>query len=323
MSAEREWHYLEDSEEIATRGNFKKMLVVTNYQTSGINAQVGLHPELIPWKARRDPLALDYVNKYSIWTGSGGIHEGKKLTLSQGLALAKKQLSTIDLGIQTIPGGLYAKGTANYVTVLNHGHFPFNEGAIETRIAEWPAFASRMGSDINLAPFKTSALAIGVSLNGMRTSQTGSISSTGVFSGDLEAARVALCTMDYRNLGQYMDVFHNNHPLILALCDTETIREHLQSKFTGILQVDEVEGVLKHGFLATDTFTAENTTDAAYSINLGSTAHGVDSVTITILPHTKVTITISDFGPIDLNLHRFLTVKNLSHAILSHYSIQL
>ncbi len=323
MSRAEEWHYLEDSEEIATRGSFKKMLVVTNYQTSGINAQVGSHAEIIPWKARRDPLALDYVNKYSIWVGSGGIHEGKRLTLNQGFALAKKQLNTIDIGIQTIAGGLYAKGTVNYATVFNNGHAPFNEGFIQTRIAEWPAFASRMGSDVNLASFKASALAIGVSLDGMRTAQSGSISNTNVFTGDLEAARVALCTMDYRNLGQYMDAYHNNHAMIRALCDTETIREHLQSKFTGTLTIDEVEGVLKHGFLVTDTFTAENTSDAPYAIHLGSVAHGVDSATITVLPHTKITVAISDFGPIDLNMHRFLTVTNLSHILISHYIIQL
>jgi hypothetical protein len=60
---DREWHYLENSEEIATRENFKKMMKITNYQTSGINAQVLLHPEIILWKARRDPFAFRLCHK--------------------------------------------------------------------------------------------------------------------------------------------------------------------------------------------------------------------------------------------------------------------
>ena len=318
-----EWHYLENSEEVATRGNYKKTLVIEKYQTAGINTQVLLHSEIIPWKARRDPLALDFVNKYNIYTGSGGIHEGQKLSLNQRFSLATKQLNTIDLGIQTIPGGEYAKGTPNYVTVLPDGHFRFTSEGIEIRINEWAAFAGRMGSDVNLAPFKTQALAINVSLDEIRTPQKGSISSTKVFSGDVEAARIALTTMDYRNLGQYMDVFHDNHPLILALCDTETIREHLQSKFTGTLAPSEVEGILKHGFLDTDTFTAENTTAAPQALYLASTVHGTDSTVIMVPANSKITVTISMFGAIDLNIHRFLTIVNMSGAIASHFIIQL
>ena len=323
MSELLEWHYLLNSEEIATRESFKKMLVIDNYQTAGLNFQVGAHGVLAPWIARRLPFSTAFRNDYNFWTASGGIHEGQSLTLAQRFTLATKQLNTIDLGIQTIPGGQYAKGTPNYVTVLMDGHYKFTTGAIETRINEWQSFADRMGTDINLAPFKIQAMAIFVSLTGIRNSQTGSISNTNVLSSNLETSRVNLANIDYRNLGCYMDAFWDNHALILALCDTETIREHLQSKFTGTLTISEVEGILKHGFLDTDTFTAENTTDAPYALNLGSVAHGTDSTQIIIAPHTKVTITISMFGAIDLNLHRFLTVTNLSGAIASHYIIQL
>src|ERR1017187_689589 len=103
------WHYLENQIEICSRGNYKKALVIENYQTAGLIQQVITYSALAPLITRRDPLALAYRNNYTSWSGSGGIHVGQSLTEAQRLTLATKQLGTMDIGIQLTPG--YEKGT--------------------------------------------------------------------------------------------------------------------------------------------------------------------------------------------------------------------
>ena len=292
-----------------------------NYQTAALIQQVITYPILGPLITRRDPLALAFRNDSTSWGGAGGIHEGQSLTMAQRLTLATKQLGTMDLGFQTTPG--YEKGTPGHLTLLPDGHFPFTNLGIDERIAQWDILQNNMGSVGVLAVFKAQAIAIHTSLVNIRTGQSGSIGNTGVLSGNLETSRVNLANMDYRNLGFCMDNFSDNHPLIYALFDTETIREHHQLIFTGTLIESEMEGVLKHGFLSSDSFNAKSNGLANIGIYLSSTAHGTDSTMVTIPANTQRSVNISEFGAIDLNTHRFLNVVNLSTLVVTQYIIHL
>jgi hypothetical protein len=316
-----EWHYLSNQMEVSTRGNYKKALVIENYETAGLITQVTLNPALGPLITRRDPLALAFREAYTAWSASGGIHEGQSLTLDQRLTLATKQLNTIDLGIQLTPG--YEKGTPAYKTLFVDGHYSFNAGGIETRIAAWDTFQSNMGTVVALAGFKTQAIAIHTDLQSIRTGQSGSIGNTGTLSGNLETARINLANMDYRNLGFCMDNFFGNNALMLALFDTNTIREHLQLIFTGHLIGAEMEGIMKHGFLSSDIFTAESNGAADIGLYLASTVHGTDSAMVKIDANTSNPVNISQFGAIDLNIHRFLNVVDLSPTLGTQYIIHL
>jgi hypothetical protein len=316
------WHLLENQMLNSTNESYKKSIVIDRFHMSNLIRVAGTNVEYIPIRDRYQLVSTPLNELYAGWKSAGNIQVGQTLNVNQQLALGSKQVSVMSKTISLIAG--YEIGSVGYRTVFTHGLYPFNTGGVEEIIAAYSTLASNMGSVLVLAPFKAQALTIFEGLTADKTVQTGAKGGTSTGSSNLDTARINAMNMQQRDLGFGLDNTYNDHALIQSMFDVETMQESHQSLFTGHLISLETEGILKHGFLSSDSFGAKSNGASAIGLWLGSAPLAKDSTMVTINANENREVLITEFGVgLDLNIHRDLTVQCLSTTLETQYRIQL
>ena len=313
------WNYLSNQFLNQTENSFKKATILSTYHDAALLAASVAHASLLPLYTRYHPLHQTLIADYNKWKSLGGSQEGDTLNVKQLLALSSPKLDAWEVVVL----GFYIKTTVRYKQIFPNGRKPFNRGSVDDRINAFGTLSTNIGADANLAAVKTEVDAYYLQLTNARTEQDGGKQETREGSGEVDAARIAAMTMQYRNLGVCMDEFFDNTELTESLFDLETLRESTQVLFTGTLSPLETEPVLVHTFLPDDVLRLKSTLGGKVDFYLATTAGGTNSTLVSVPPLSELVITAADFGITDYGTHRYLTAMNTATDIETKFSVEL
>ena len=306
------WKYIDNQFAVATAKNFKKALILSTYHDAALQARIATQPILERLYDRYHPLHLEMESQYSTWRSAGGAQQGQTLGLEQQLELTLDQLDGWDVSIQVV----YRKTTPRYKAIFPDGRKPFRRGAIDQRINAFNTLSMNIGADGDLAAVKAQVDAAYSTLNELRDGQQAAKSNVKGGSSELDAACIAAMNMQYRNLGFVMDnFFEDRETECNMLFDLQTLRESEQTSFTTTLDPEETEAILVHHFLSSDQLRCRIDTDGPISLYLGSSSGATNSTAAIISSPAEVLVPLSAFGPVDLNVHRYLTAVSNATAI--------
>jgi hypothetical protein len=298
------WKFINNQFVNATNGNFKKALILSNYHAAALDTRRIIVPAYEPIYERYLPLHQQLVLLYNTWRSAGGAQQGQTLGLEQQFINANNLLDDWDLGVQII----YKKTTPQYKAIFPDGRKPFRQGSLDQRINAFDTLALNMGTDPALATIKGQVLDTYETLDNTRESQQGAKSTLKGGSTEVDTARTAAMNMQYRNLGFIMDTFFETRETECnMLFDLSTLRESEQSSFTATLDPEETEAILVHHFLTSDQLRCRIDTDGPISLYLASSPGATDSTAAILSSPAEVLVPLSAFGPVDLNVHRYLT----------------
>lgn len=313
------WRYLFNQFNTATAVSFKKALTLSTYHDASLQALAATNAAFEPIYERYHPLHLVLETQYSAWRSAGGAQQGQTLGLEQQFNGVYGQLDDWDIAIQVV----YRKTTPRYKAIFPNGRKPFRQGSMDQRINAFNTLSVNIGDDAALATIKAQADAAYATLNELRDSQQMAKSNLKGGSSELDEARIAAMDMQYRNLGFVMDNFYDDRETLCnRLFDLQTLREGEQSSFTATLDPEETEAVLVHHFLSSDQFRCRIDTDGPVSLYLASSAGATDSAAATLSSPAEALVPLSAFGPVDLNVHRYLTAVN-NGAVITKLRVTL
>ncbi len=313
------WKYLQNQFVVATRDNFKKAVKLSNYHDADLNAKKATQPLLVAIYNRYHPLHLTLITEYNSWKSSQGSQKGKTSALEQLLEATYLNMNAWDVQVQVV----FPKGTPEYISIFPEGRKPFTKGSVDERINAYDTLAKNLEPYAPLATTRDAVAESYAALDAARDAQEGSKGNVKVDSGKVDAARMAVMTMQYRNLGFAMDNFTDNIDYIESMFDLETLRDSQQTHFTGTLQPSETKAVVTRTMLEDDTIRAKSNGNAIIKLYLASTPGGINSTAVEVLANEEKTFAASAFGSIDFATHRYLTVVNMSASETTQFIIDL
>jgi hypothetical protein len=316
------WQYLFNQFLNATRDNYKKAVQLSDYHDADLQKKQLTEPLLVPIYARYHPLHLILVDEYAKWKTAGGSQEGQTLNVGQMLDLACGQLPQWELTVQIL-GPQFMKGTPNFKSIFPNGRKSFTSGSIKDRIEAFDSLAKNLQPFSGLSSLMAIVSTTYINLDAARHDQEGAKGTVKADSGNVELARVAAMTMQWRNLGFAMDNFWDKPNYIESLFDLPTLRSGSQREFTGRLDPLEIEAVLKHTFHSDDELLLKNVGDADITFYLSNTPHGAQGIGITVAANTEMHISVNQFDVPDYSTYRFLTAINQSKNTITKYVVEL
>lgn len=306
------WKYVDNQFVLETAKSYKKAFKMSNYHDSALAKAAASDPIFIPIYNRYHPLHEAFRQKYNEWVSAGGTQESQSLNVKQQLKLALEKIDDWDVAIQV----LYKKTTVRYKAIFPDGRKPYNRGGVDLRINAFDILSINIGADPALATVKAEVDATYLLLDAARDNQEGAIADTKHGSGNVETARIALMTMQYRDMAWVLDNFYDSRSnLCTDLFDLSTLRGHQQTSFNATLAVSENKPVLTRTFVADDFLRLKVDGPGPVMFYLASTVGGTDSTAVTRTTNHDQKAEMSEFGITDYGTHRHLTAINNSGAV--------
>jgi hypothetical protein len=198
-----EWHFANNQFDNATKSSFRLMLTVSNDHYAKLVAQQA-DPDILVLMTRTTPVHQAFLNAYSGWKSALGVRKGATLAVDQLLeSMSSTKARQWDTAIMVV----FDKGTAEHTALLPSGRDPFQNGTMDERIQAVQTLGQTLIDYPALAGLTGSVNAFHTLLKNARDLQQAKEQLADQPSTDLEAARVAIAIMQYRNLGSLMDKF--------------------------------------------------------------------------------------------------------------------
>lgn len=327
---EKDWHYLSNQLLKETEGSYKKAMQLSSYHNAILLARMTDEPTDPDWATlynRYNPFHVSYSQLYTGWKRASGVQQGQTLGLDQLLKLLSTELDTWDAQIKSVPG--YAKGSAGHESLFPYGRRPFHQRAKTTRIAAVETLAKALADHPALAAVKTTVDAFRTQLTTAQGAQMGALGNTRSKSKEVEQARKAVMTEQYRNLGFLIDKLAGTPKAIAPFFDLHVLRQSNQVRYTGTLAPEASKAVLTHTFMADDEVrirvrsAAEAPAGTLVHFYLATIPVGTDSTPVEVEADAAATvIPVSAFNISDHAAHRHLTAVNANGMELK-YAVQL
>jgi len=315
----RTWIYLQNPYLTCTKRNYKKAVKISHYTDAQLLAKSG-DPFFAALYADYHPLHLLLVAAYNIWKAQGGTQKGSTVSLKDLF----KKLSPGKIGIwDRAVQALFDAGSAIYVAIFPKGHKSFQKGSKLERINAVAQLEIALTGVAGLETTLADVAAFSGELATANTTQSGSVGTTNTASDDVETARVNAMGMLYQILGKCMARFWATPKVITVLFDLNSIRNTLQTIFTGGVKKGAFATINQRTYELTDTIDATN--DGVSLLGFYMTENpgdGPEGYTVIPVVSTKTdTIKISQF--INDTTNNFLSVINLSDTLAGHFSVNV
>ena len=313
------WLYLQNPFFNCTKKNFKKAVKISAYTDAQLLAKSG-DAFFASLYADYHPLHLLLVAAYNIWKAQGGTQKGSTVTVRQLLGkLSPGKIGIWDRAVQL----LFDAGSAVYVAIFPKGHKSFQKGPKLDRISAVAQPQIALTGKVGLEATLADVTAFSGELDIANTKQSGNVGTTNTTSDDVETARVNAMGMLYKILGQCMARYWAKPTLATVLFDLNSIRNTLQSIFTGALKKSIFETIAQRTFLIDDTIDATNDGLSLLGFYLAENpGDGPEGYTVIQVLSTKTdTIKISQF--VNNTTNNFLCVVNLSDTLGGHFSVNV
>lgn len=302
---------------IATRGNFKKALKLSNYTDAYLKKQMDDNPTDADYALlynRYHPLHLNLTASYNRWKNSQGTRGGDTLNIDQLLLTLIDNIDTWDIAIQ----GTFKKNTPQYKKLFPFGRYPFNSGSKDTKVMAVNTLGLALDAYPALAWLKLEVDAFYIVLDSARDVQEGAKGGTKNLSKLVEVDRKKTMTMLYGTLGFLMNKFMNNVSLIAPFFDLSLLRRRQQTIFTGTLAVGKTDEVFTRTLLPEEELRIQIKTNTQAAVYLSSIPGGTDSTPILLDGKSNLKYLVSLFGNLNFGLHRYLTIVNTGVVILEY-----
>ena len=271
------------------------------------------------------PLYLSYhvfhlalLAAYNTWKAQGGTQKGSTALVEIKLAeLSPGKIGDWDLLIQ----GVFKKKTPSYIAIFPNGHKPFQTGDKMLRINAIEQLKINLAGIVALETVLTDVTSFYDAILLANTIQEGNKGTK--FSYSAAVLLVIATAMDelYAILGDCMRHYKKNPVEVENIFDMVTIRNQLQSIFTGIVPINGHTMIVERALLPTDSFDA--IVDGATSLGFYRAINKTDSsngyTIVNVNSGENKTITGSDFK-LDI-ANKFLCVENTSTIAASHYEL--
>jgi len=313
------WIYFQNPFFNCTKKSFKKAVKISTYTDAQLLAK-GSDPFYEPLYLAYHQLHLAFLAAYNTWKAQGGTQKGMTLTVTQLLAqLSPFKIGNWDRAVQ----GLYAKGTAVYLSIFPNGHKMFQSGTKLSRINAVSQLVTALTGKASLATTLTDVTTFNNSLIAANTTQSGSKGTTFALSDAVETARVNACSMMFCILGQCIAKFPQDPTVCEVIFDLETVRSKQQTEFVSTIKAASFKNIAERTFLLTDIIDVDSDGVAELGYYLAEKKGDAPTgyTIISVLAGKTKAITISDF--IDNTKNKFLCVVNLSSVFAGHYTVDL
>ncbi|MGE0637058.1 MAG: hypothetical protein AB7G44_01515 [Bacteroidia bacterium] len=311
------WKYVENQFMIATNKSYKKALKLSNYHDSALATAPAAISGIL--YMRYHPLHMDFVLKYNQWVSAGGSQEGQTLNVKQQLKLARLKIADWDVAIQVV----YPKTTPRYKAIFPNGRKPFNKGGVDANINAFDILSMNIGADPALTTVKAEVDATYLLLDTARDNQEGAKASVTQGSGNVETARIAIMSMQYRDAMWLLDNYYDTREAVTATyIDLQTLRDKQQTIFNATLAIGETKAVLTRTFVADDELRLKVDGEGPVVFYLASTPGGTDSSPVYRNTNQDEKVVINQFGISNYGTHRYLTAVNNS-GVETHILVEV
>ena len=174
------------------------------------------------------PAYNNFVNKYANRTQQGGAQKGDTKAFKLALNNMTFNVNKWDIKISDI----YEPGSVEYVKLFPNGHKPFITGKQFERVNAVKALQDAIGTDPALAVVKALVDAYYTVLFDTFDDKGVAQQTTGNTADALEQARIDVCNLQYKHLGELMGINYLNPIDTEKYFDLETIRVKQQTVFT-------------------------------------------------------------------------------------------
>ncbi len=199
----KEWHYLQNSFDTATRRNYKKMLTLIAHHTNML-AAMQEDPFIKNLYDKTLPINTAYT---AAWTNlltikdcrQGDTQRFKKMMKE----LCAEKVRRWDITVQTH----FAEGTLDYKNIFNGGRLVFREGTYAQRIIRIATLAECLGDYEGLIVLRNEVLDCHEDLFALYQQQRAHAGLVKKATLELEEARRAAAVRMYANMGALMDKY--------------------------------------------------------------------------------------------------------------------
>ena len=215
MPAEN-WKYLQNQFLVATETSRILMKRISDDHLAKLIAALGVPPDADPdiqaCLTRIQPLHDAFENALITWQVRSGQRQGETGLIVDLLAeLSASRIAQWDITVQNV----FLRGTPSYAQILPDGRGPFQDGALDLRIMAVKTLGQALAAFPQFAALRTSVETFHTTLKTARDAQQGTEGEIATASANCEAARVALATGLYANLGRLMEK-HAADPIHVA-----------------------------------------------------------------------------------------------------------
>lgn len=290
---EREWIYLMNPILSATLGSNILGIRISNTHDGKLFNNTG-NPFIAGLYGTYHPIHLAYVLAYAT-------HKSKE-TIQLGLTnaftllidqLGNEKINAFDASIAVV----YAKGSPQYISLLGNGHYPFQQGTQEVRIASLVSLSLAIGADTALADVKTAIDAFVLLLKNADTAQKSAFNAVEVASTALELARVTMAQEQYANLGAMMRQYKTNPSQAAAYFDLPAIRRGKQTFFQNSAKKNSKKFIVQRTLDPTAEVELSNIGDTVLRFYTAATKTGaIGTVFKELAPGDILTVSVSDLG---------------------------
>lgn len=314
-----EWHYLNNQFVNATTGSFRLMLTVTNDHYAKLQAQQA-DPDIAQLLARTGPVHNNFLKRYSAWKGAQGAYKGATQKVD---AMLFELQSTFARQWDTAIMVQYDKGTSEHTTLLPSGREPFQQGTMDERIQAVKTLAEALAPFASLSALETTVDTFHQALKQARDGQQGKEQLSAQSSTDLEAARIEVGIMMYRNLGVLIDKFGSDPLQILNYYELQLLQrgstQQSSEEFEGVVGPLQTVNITS-GIDPQSTVIITNTGSVVLRFCAAPDATTGCSSTISVAPGAVVEVPGSDLSGASTP---FVNVTNTDPTLSGSYNVEV
>ncbi len=311
------WHFIINTFEVATRGNYKAAVTLSTHLDAALNAAKADAAILVLYNYYH-PIHLAYVAAYNAWLTQGGTQKGNTQSLTALLDGLTAKINAWDAQIQ----GTYAKGTPGYTALFPKGHTPFLKGGQTERIAAVHALDAALIGIVPLAATKTDVDNYAIALDGANTTQKGSKTTTIGDSTAVEAERILMTNGQMYCYGGLVQKYTTQLDKIEQFYDMEIVRNGSQTDFTGHVAATEHKNIAKRTLVETQVIKIKNMGNGKLQFYLATQKNdAIGVIYIEVPPMTELSTTAKLMG--DVTTQHFINVFNVDASLIGEWELIL
>ncbi len=313
----KQWYYLVNPFEVATRGSYYMTKVISEQHLAALESQQS-DPYFTNMLSVYTPIHNNFATVYNDFLVQKDLQQGETLNLNQLYEqLSSEKIEAWDIAIQVV----YRRRSPDYMGLLPHFRKPFQRGNQLQRLTHLNALNLGLTGITALSAVKTDVDNFCNLLNNANDSQKSSLRQTTRLSLIVETARHSVCTALYVNLGALIQKYASTPEIIGDFFDLQHIRNFAQVDFTGHLKPSKLHFVCKRTFAPDDIIMVKNNSDTPLQLYVSSIKDVlISSPSVTIAANTTADIEAKSLGESSRN---YLFIYNPDPDITAEWEIIL
>ncbi len=299
----------------ATKNNYHKAHKISGHLDAILFGEQA-DPVIAALYAYYHPIYIAFDDAFIAWTTEQGVKKGS--TVSVKLLLKEMTTHINDWAIKIQSAGIL-KGSADYLVLFPHGHYPYQNGRIFNRIYTVELLNLQLANYPTLAAVKTLVDNYWQQLHDAWASQTGIKGNAQSDSHQVEAQRKLICRAQYYVLGGLMQIHVDKPSNIERYFLVNEIRNGKQTHFTGRVKANSHHVVAQRSLKATQMIRLQNVGLTPLDFYFAENKFGapVGNI-ISLQPDDDKKYTFADFAA---PKGKLLLVRNQQAAVDGHFEI--